>query len=314
MIRDDILRAMTGQPWAIDRRVLDALILAGSTEDLRAAAASRRRSLATSGAVDSYIIPIVGPITRRPSWFSDLFGGTSTAEAGVHLAAALADKSIGRIVLYVDSPGGTVDGTAELAAAVRAGRERKPIISVVEGWAASAALFIATQATAVVASMSSELGSIGVWTMHTDITGALGKAGIVRTFIAAPFPEKVEMAPELKLSAAALKYEQGGIDRLYFEFVEAVALGRGVSRAHVREHFGGGRMMGARQAVTVGLADRLGSLDDVLSAPPFEYERERRAFAGIRPSTFAIERSQRRRAAGATPYERERARRLAGRR
>lgn len=292
--RADIIRAMAAEPWALDRRVLESLAVTATIDDLRAAAAARSNATASLGTKHVAVIPIFGPITRRSSWLSDLFGGTSIEGLRISLGHALADKGVGRIVLLVDSPGGTVGGTPELATAIRGARTRKPIIAVVEGMAASAAYWLASQATAIVAGPSSDLGSIGVYSLHSDITGALDKAGIVPTFIAAPGPEKIEMSGLVKLTDPARAYEQAQIDRIYFDFVGDVALGRRVARSVVRESFGGGRMIGARQAVSLGMADQLGTLDDVLDRGSHDFESESRAVAGMRSPTYAMERASRR--------------------
>ncbi len=312
--RDDVLRAMTGEYWALDRRVVDGLVLNATIDDLRQAAATRSRSMAAAARPGSTaIIPLVGPLTRRPSFWSDLFGGTSMVRAGAALAEALDDKTVERIILLVDSPGGTVSGTPELAAAIRKARARKPVTAVVEGMAASAAYYLASQANAIIAAPSAEVGSIGVYSMHLSMAGALDKAGLVATYISAPGPEKVELSPFLKLSDDARRHEQAQIDRLYFDFVDAVATGRRIPRRTVREKFGGGRTMYASEALAVGMIDGLGTLDEVLAAPAFAFESERRAIRGIRPPTAAMrfEHERAARHAGRIPFEAERAARNA---
>lgn len=303
--RNDILRAFAGEPLAIRREAIDKLILTGTVEELRSAAAARSRAVARDAGRDTAVIPIVGPITRRPSLFSDLFGGTSLLEAGAALEAALRDERVDRIVLLVDSPGGTVHGTPEFAAAVRDARGQKLILAVVDGWAASAAYWIASQASMIVASPSSDLGSIGVYSLHVSEADALTKLGLVATYIASA-PEKIEMSPLLKLSDEARKFEQAQVDRLYFWFTADVAAGRGTARERVRADFGGGRMLGADQALRVGMADRIATLEEILATPPFAFERERRARAGLAPPSFEMERASRRQ-----PFAVERARRAA---
>ncbi len=322
--RDAILAGMVGEFWAFDRRLVDKLVLDASVEDLRREAAARSQNMAAAAPVTRAVIPITGVITRRASLWSWIFGGTSTVEVGAALTAALDDKRVKEIVLLVDSPGGTVAGVADLAAAIRKARTRKPITAFVE-LAASAAYWLAAQAGTIVATQDAIVGSIGVFSLHLGIAGALAKEGIRPTFMSAPGPEKVELSPLLELTDEARKYEQGQIDELYRKFVAEVADGRTfgkrlVTRAIVREKFGGGRTMLAPAARAVGMIDAIGTLDELLNAAPFQVEREARARAGLRPPTPAMERAafdaerrQRLAARQANPYESERARRAARR-
>jgi ClpP class serine protease len=88
-------------------------------------------------------------------------------------------------------------------------------------------------------------------------------AGITVTVMRTP-AHKAETGPYEPLSEDAAEYLQGQLDTFYRMFVDSVARGRGVSAATVRETFGGGRMVLAAEAVRLGMADRIGTLDSVL--------------------------------------------------
>lgn len=207
------------------------------------------------------VIPLVGVLTPEGGW-----GSTSLRRFERAVNQAAADSNVSRIVLAVDSPGGTVTGTPEAAAAVAAARAAKPVVAVVEGLAASAAYWIASQASEIVATPSSDLGSIGVYTMHVDLSRALENAG-VRIEAIASSPEKVERSFLGPLSDAARQFIQDRVNEAEAEFVGAVAKGRGRTAAKVRAEFGKGRVIGARAAVAAGMADRLGSLVTVMTSP-----------------------------------------------
>jgi ClpP class serine protease len=80
--------------------------------------------------------------------------------------------------LDIDSPGGTVAGTPELAAAVSALDQKKPVYAFSSGLMASAAYWIASQARAIYATPSAQVGSIGVVQAVVDRSAAINAAGI----------------------------------------------------------------------------------------------------------------------------------------
>ena len=110
---------------------------------------------------------------------------------------------------------------------------------------------------------SGQVGSIGVFAAHDDLSRAYDAAGVTTTLIAAG-KYKVEGNPFEPLGDEAKAYIQSRIDDYYGMFVRGVAKGRGVSVDKVRSDFGQGRMVGAADAVTAGLADRVGTLEDAI--------------------------------------------------
>ena len=88
------------------------------------------------------------PLSRRPSFLSELFGlGDAGTYTGIsrRLAAAVADRSVKRIILLVDSPGGAALGVEELADEIRRANAVKPVVAVVDVLMASAALWLGQQ-------------------------------------------------------------------------------------------------------------------------------------------------------------------------
>src|SRR5215467_6271108 len=101
------------------------------------------------------------------------------------LEAAAANPDVSAIVLDVDSPGGTVAGTPETAAAVRRAAEVKPVVAVANSLAASAAYWIASQASSLVVGPSADVGSIGVISAHIDRSKMLEDMGLRVTVVSA---------------------------------------------------------------------------------------------------------------------------------
>jgi signal peptide peptidase SppA len=208
-------------------------------------------------------IPIVGPITRRPQrgLMAMLLGGATSVEDVRHdLRAALADPSVSQIVLHVDSPGGETDGITELAAELYEARARKPIVSFVDSMAASAGYWLASQASEVIVTPSGSVGSIGVFALHLDRSRALDADGITPTFVQAG-KFKTEESPLHPLSDDARAEVQARVAAFYAMFTRDVARGRGVSVETVRTRFGEGRMVLARDAVKLGMADEVATRD-----------------------------------------------------
>lgn len=206
------------------------------------------------------VIPVQGPIMHRASWF-----GTSVGVVRTMLREALADTSVGSIVLHVDSPGGSVFGLPELADEIRSARDIKPIVAVADAYAASAGYFLASQATEVMVAPSGQVGSIGVLVMHTEFSAMDERIGITTTFVHAG-KHKVEGNPYEPLSDAARAKIQADVDAYYAMFVDAVAAGRGVDVDTVAsDAFGQGRMLLADDAVAVGMADAVGNLEAAIS-------------------------------------------------
>ena len=212
------------------------------------------------------VLPIVGPITQRGGGlFELLFGGTSTGAIRAQLDQAVNDPSVLGIVLDIDSPGGTVGGVPELAEAVYNARAVKPIVAVSNTLMASAAYWLGSQADKLLASPSSQTGSIGVYALHLDMSRAYDADGVTPTLVSAG-KYKTEGSPFGPLDDTGRAAWQAQVDEYYSLFVNDVARGRGKAPATVRNGFGEGRVLTASAAVAEHLADEVGSLDAAIAA------------------------------------------------
>jgi signal peptide peptidase SppA len=251
--------------WAMAPEHLES-VAAVIASGVKMAARSHPVAVAPSGTA---IVPIMGPLSRRPSFLSELFGmGDAGSYQGIRrrLNEALADKSISRIILLVDSPGGAALGVEELAADIRAANSQKPITAVVDVLMGSAALWLGAQAGRVVATPSAEIGSVGAFMLHIDTSRALDRLGLAPTFITSKIsPHKTEGNAFEPLGKEAHAHLQGQIDELAGKFVRDLARGRGVSTSHVTTQFGRGRTMFAADAKRVGLVDDVGTIETVLA-------------------------------------------------
>lgn len=118
------------------------------------------------------VIPVIGELTKYGNWCA-----WGMADIGRRIVEADNHENISAIVLKIDSPGGTVDGTEALAQIVKS--TQKPIVSFVDGMMCSAALWVGTSADEVIASTNNdEIGSIGVMISFADVQPYWEERGI----------------------------------------------------------------------------------------------------------------------------------------
>jgi signal peptide peptidase SppA len=175
------------------------------------------------------VIAIEGPILRKPDLIARVFlGATSSEKIGEALREAAGRNDIKAVFLNIDSPGGTVAGTPELAAAVASLNERKPVYAFSSGLMASAAYWIASQARAIYATPSAQVGSIGVVQAVVDRSAAINAAGIkVEVFSVGKY--KAMGAPGTPLTDDQRELIQSNLAEIAGEFHAAVlAKGRAI--------------------------------------------------------------------------------------
>lgn len=209
------------------------------------------------------ILPLSGYIGHRATLFNMIFG-TSTEMFGRWFDEMMADDSIGAIIIDVNSPGGSVAGTQELADKIFAARGQKPIIAVVNSLMASAAYWIGSAADEIIMTPSGEAGSIGVVMVHTDISEAAKQAGFKYTIIRSG-EHKYEGNMVEPLSEDAVAYLQGQCDTCYESFLAAVARHRGATVSKIKADFGQGRCLMAKAALAAGMIDRIATMDQVIA-------------------------------------------------
>lgn len=205
---------------------------------------------------------------------------TGTDALSAQIRQAIDSPQIAKILLDIDSPGGSVYGIQELAAEIRQARQQKPVYAIANSLAASAAYWLGSQATQFSVTPGGEVGSIGVYSTHQYIGEALKKQGIETTLLSAG-EFKTEGNPFEPLGEEARAYQQKRIDDYYLAFIDAVAQGRHVTADYVKESMGKGRVMGADDALALGMVDRIISFNDLVKElqTPGKPSRNRRAMA-----------------------------------
>jgi len=197
---------------------------------------------------------------QRPS-----LGGTSTVDLRRQVRSAANDPNVSGILLAIDSPGGTVAGTDDLAREVRAARKKKPTWAFVEDLGASAAYWVASQAGAIYANSPTALvGSIGtVMTVYDESKAA--ESGGVRPLVFATGPLKGTGEPGVPVTEEQATYLQGIVNGTQESFDAAVRSGRGLSAAELSAVRSGGVFLAA-EAQRLRLIDGIKSFDATLDA------------------------------------------------
>lgn len=272
-----VLSAFAAEPWAMQPEKLDALCRFVSYKanggDFTAEEVAARigkkpepETVEKDGSVA--VIPVYGVLAQRMNMMSEISGGTSYQQLSKQIRAAIASNDVKAVILDIDSPGGAVSGCQELVSEIMSLRANgveggKKIVAQVNSLAASAAYWIAAACDEIVVSPSARAGSIGVYTVHEDVSKMLADDGVKLTYIHAG-KYKVEGNQTEPLGKEAKDFIQEGVDRSYKAFVDGVAAGRGVSSAKVKDSFGQGRVYGAEDLVERGMADRIGTLSETL--------------------------------------------------
>jgi len=249
-------------PWAIDSSALNALLnepitmleqkvyeqlVAQSAMDVQPSGESTRKIA---------VVGMNGPITKY---------GTSYTPGTKHYATFLenieASKDYAGTVLIVDSPGGSATAMLHMEEAMR--NLSKPVVVLVDGMAASAAMGIASAADRIIALPTSQLGSIGTYYTFINMKSLFEKMGakIVEVYATRSTDKNKEVREAEKDNLAPL---QALADEYNNRFISMVATNRGIDAE--KSPVFTGNMYWAADAVSNGLADRIGTLNDALQA------------------------------------------------
>lgn len=229
------------------------------------------------------IIPIEGVIAKRMNLFTWFSGGLSTQILQQTIDAVSKDASVHSAILSIDSPGGEVDGTQLAAKAIAELNKTKPVIAYIDGLAASAAYWLASQASLIyMADDTTIVGSIGVVTAHTDRSKANEMSGRVVTEITAGKYKRIASS-HAPLSVEGRQTIQDQLDQVYSVFVDDVAAGRGVSTDTALSDMADGKIFIGQQAIDAGLVDGVASIDEIIAQLNADFQQQQQN-PGSRPA------------------------------
>jgi protease-4 len=208
---------------------------------------------------------ITTPHTALVNIKGEIADGTEASAENIvaSMRAALEDTGSQGLILLINSPGGSPvqagiinDEIVRLKAL-----HRKPIYAVVEESCASAAYYIAAATDKVYVNKASIVGSIGVLMDGFGFTGLMDKLGVERRLMTAG-ENKGFLDPFSPQTEAQRKHAQSMLNHIHSQFIEVVKKGRGDRLKETPDMFSGLFWTG-QQAVELGLADELASLDQV---------------------------------------------------
>jgi protease-4 len=179
------------------------------------------------------------------------------------LRSAFEDSGAQAVVLLINSPGGSPVQAGIINDEIKRLKaiHHKPVYAVVEESAASAAYYIAVAADQIFVDKASIVGSIGVLMDGFGFTGLMEKLGVERRLMTAG-ENKGFLDPFSPQTDKQREYAQAMLDQIHLQFIQAVKEGRGKRLKETPETFSG-LFWSGQQAIELGLADRLGSLDFV---------------------------------------------------
>ena len=217
-------------------------------------------SSANTGGSRVAVVPVQGTVQKRGGYCS-----LGTKDLVSQLNAANRDPEISAIVLDIDSPGGQVDGTEELAQAVAL--SGKPVVAYIDGLGASAAYWIASQASSIFINSASTgyAGSLGVLCMSINQSAFLEKQGVsVEILRSTRAVDKARLNPVEPLSDDVRAAVQADLDQIGETFIEAVSKGR-AGKLSTKEDVFTGKVYKGSDAKKHGLVDAIGSLQDAVN-------------------------------------------------
>lgn len=273
--------------WAMHPAFMDAILKRGSVEAMLPEALKK---LAGFGAPEAkaadpirdgatLILPVTGMLGPRG------FGASTLYEAlADRVREAAADPKVGTVILDMRSPGGLVWGCAECGDAIFEARAAKPIVAVANPFAFSACYWLGTQGSAFYATHSGDVGSVGVRSGHTDMSGFEDKIGMKTTLIASS-PDKIAGHPHAPLSDEDRADLQASVDESNARFAAAIARGRGMKVGEVAAVHGTGKTFSATRAHANGAIDGVMSLREVVA----QYGSSRARLALMRRQAAAME-------------------------
>ena len=253
---------LSRQPWLITTDAMQGMVAqAVAFFDARIQLPEPTRNALLSVVDGVGIIDLHGPLMRQPDLISSLlFGATDMDLVTAAIAEAVARDDVKSVLLDINSPGGTVNGTPELAQAVADAAKLKTTYAFSAGQMCSAAYWIASQCDAIYATPSARVGSIGVMLPFIDSTEKFRSEGLkVEVFAAGKF--KGMATPGVPLSEEQRALIQSDIEEIAAEFKTAVlARGRKIPDSAME-----GQSFSARNAQRLNMAGMVKSRDEVIA-------------------------------------------------
>lgn len=247
-----------GRPSGLDRP------MAGRLSDSVGAAYDRagKKTFDQSGPVG--IIAIEGTLVHKGAYVGMSSGRTSYQGLQTQIVRAASDDGIKGVAFEVDTFGGEVSGAFETAGMIADLSRMKPTIAILTDHAASAGYLLASAARQIVIPPTGMAGSIGVITMHADLSGKLEKDGVKVTILAAG-KHKADGHPAAPLDEGVKAQTLIRLEKARQRFAAAVGAYRGERMTAAQALATEAAVYDGEEAVRVGLADAVGNAAEALA-------------------------------------------------
>lgn len=217
-----------------------------------------REFQSTAGTVA--VIPIHGVLGKHLSSLEMACGGCSLDTIQSQLKTVMRSPRISKVLLDINSPGGTVMGTPETARLIAEVAKEKPVWAFTDADCCSGALWLASQATNFYTTESADVGSVGVRMILLDVTRRMEEEGVK---VNAIFSGKYKLlgASFKPLEDDEREMLQAESDRIHGQFQDAIRSNRAVAQADMQ-----GQIYSGEEAAGIGMTDGVvNDLDDVLA-------------------------------------------------
>lgn len=211
------------------------------------------------------IIPIEGSLVHKGAWLESDSGETSYQGLQTQVQRAKRDPNVKGVAFEIDSYGGEVSGAFETSDMIAALSAEKPTIAILSDCAYSAGYLMASACRQIIVPEQGGCGSIGVITMHTDMSAALAATGVKITLLSAG-AHKADFNPFEPLPEDVATLVQTEIELARQAFAGRVALYRGTRLSFEDAMATEAQCYTGAEAVKRGLADATGHPSEVFSA------------------------------------------------
>ena len=274
----ELINSILKKPWAIDPAYVEGItpflvnlldgkavafeksfsVLPYAVVDAKSSSPSNINSAAPGSIA---VISMSGPLMKNDQYC----GPVGTATINEWIKQADANVNIDGIILKIDSPGGTVDGTEEMARTIQ--NTKKPIVAYVDGLAASAAYWIGSSADEMIANgKTAMVGSIGTMMKFGDVQPVMEKAGIkFHEIYASLSTDKNKAFRDATKDGNYTTLINEILDPLNEVFLSSVKKNRS-GKLSDKENVLTGKTYMAADAKKHGLIDKIGSMDDAMKS------------------------------------------------
>lgn len=205
-------------------------------------------------------VPSSGSYVARITLDGILFENSEQKKSLRRLAQ---NPNVKAVIIYINSPGGTMTGSEIIYNQLKEIGETKPVVSVIGSLGASGGYMVALAGERIFAQKSSLTGSIGVLLQSAEVTELAEKIGVsLKTFKSSPL--KGEPSPLTKLTPQVEHSINESIKDSYYQFVDIVQNNRKLDKVTLAKAVNG-RIFTGRQAKKLGLIDAYGDESDAMA-------------------------------------------------